>query len=153
MGLFGKSKKEIQRVSEMIRKRIAEIDAILKERDVDGLRTFLKERGVKYQDDDRWINWSYPELPEFMFQFRRREFLVDGKMGYSGFQLLGGSTQRYSVQARDRKSATGPAATRSAKKLKELLSGYAEFYDLDKAREELDKSLKKPKIIKDRNIW
>jgi hypothetical protein len=142
MGLFGKSKKEIERVSNVIRERIMELDAIIKERDVNGLRELLKKEGIQYQDDDRWVNWMYPELPDFMFHYRKKEFLVDGRMAYAGFQIFGGSTLRFSVQAPSKKSAAGPAAKRSAKALKEALSLRPEFYDLDKAKQEFDRSLK-----------
>ncbi|MCZ6719310.1 MAG: hypothetical protein ACE1Z4_05040 [Gammaproteobacteria bacterium] len=142
MGLFGNSKKEINRVSNIIRKRIMEIDVIIKERDVNGLRDLLKKEGIQYQDDDRWVNWMYPELPDFMFHYRKKEFLVDGRMAYAGVQIFGGNTLRYSVQAPSKKSAAGPAAKRSAKALKKALSSHPEFYDLDKAKEEFDKSLK-----------
>lgn len=142
MGLFGKSKKEIERVSNVIRERIMELDAIIKERDVNGLRELLKKEGIQYQDDDRWVNWMYPDLPDFMFHYRKKEFLVDGRMAYAGFQIFGGSTLRFSVQAPSKKSAAGPAAKQSAKALKEALSLRPEFYDLDKAKQEFDRSLK-----------
>lgn len=142
MGLFGKSKKEIERVSNVIRERIMELDAIIKERDVNGLRELLKKEGIQYQDDDRWVNWMYPDLPDFMFHYRKKEFLVDGRMAYAGFQIFGGNTLRYSVQAPSKKSAAGPAAKQSAKALKEALSLRPEFYDLDKAKQEFDRSLK-----------
>ena len=142
MILFGKSKKEINRVANKIRNRILEIDEFVKERDVKKLREFLRKEGIEYQADDRWINWKYSELPEFTFHYRKKEFLVDGRMAYTGFQIFGGNSLRYSVQAPSKKSGSGPAAKRSAKSLKGTLSAHPEFYDLDKAKQEFDKSVK-----------